>query len=248
MYTVSQLANIAGVSRRTLQYYDSIGLLKPDLVGENGYRYYNRGSILNLQQILFYRELGLPLKKIKEVMSDPSFKILEALENQKMDISKRINRLLLISETIDKTINSLNGGKLMSDKQMFSAFSEEKQEEYTAEAEKKYDPDIISSSNRRWKSYDDKKKKNILKEGNIIYAEMVSLIPQGLQSEKVQAVVERWRKHMDYFWTPNLEQLKGIANNYVIDPGYKENFDKINPDLADFFSKAVNVYVDRLSD
>jgi MerR family transcriptional regulator, thiopeptide resistance regulator len=248
MYTVSHLANIAGVSTRTLQYYDSIGLLKPAFVGENGYRYYDEGSVLNLQQILFYRELELSLKEIKEVIRDPSFEILEALKKQKMDIGIRIGRLKLISETIDKTIISLNGGEKMSDKQMFSAFTEKEQEKYALEAENMYDPELVRSSNKRWKNYNDKEKKDILKEGNIIYADMVSLLPEDPHSKNVQAVVERWRKHMDYFWTPSLTQLKGIAENYSINPGFRKNFDKIHQDLAVFFGEAVKIYVERFSD
>ena len=138
----------------------------------------------------------------------------------------------------------------MGDKEMFSAFTEEEQEQeqYAMEAEKMYDPEIVRSSNKKWKNYNDNKKKDILEEGNIIYADMVSLIPEGPHSESVQTVVERWRKHMDYFWTPSLSQLKGIAENYSIDPGFRKKFDKIHPDLADFFRKAVNIYVDKSSD
>ncbi len=245
MYTVSKLSKLTGVSVRTLHYYDSIGLLSPALVGENGYRYYDEKSLISLQQILFYRELGLPLKEIITVLNDPSFEIIDALKNHKLELERRIGRLKKISETIDKTIISLTGGGKMSDKEMFSAFSDEEQDKYAAEAEKIYDPEIVKSSNKRWKNYDENKKKDILDEGNIIYADMVSLIPEGPHTKSVQAVVERWRKHMDYFWTPSLSQLKEIAKNYSIDPGFRKKFDKMHPDLAGFFGEAVNIYVDQ---
>ncbi len=64
MYTIKELADLAGITTRTLRYYDQLGLLKPAEIGENGYRYYDRGNLLNLQQILFFRELDVPLKQI----------------------------------------------------------------------------------------------------------------------------------------------------------------------------------------
>ena len=72
---------------------------------------------------------------------------------------------------------------------------------------------------------------------------MIAAMPKGVGSREVQAIVERWRKHMDYFWTPNLEQLLGLANGYNDDPRFKANFDKMHPQLAEFMREAVKVYV-----
>src|SRR5438105_14624569 len=71
--TVSEVAKLSGVSVRTLHHYDEIGLLKPDSVGANGYRYYGRDELLRLQQILFHRELGFPLEEIAKVLDAPGF-------------------------------------------------------------------------------------------------------------------------------------------------------------------------------
>ena len=79
MYTVKQLARISGVSVRTLHYYDQIGLLTPGSYAENGYREYGEPEALRLQQILFFRELGLPLARIKEILDNPDFDLLGAL-------------------------------------------------------------------------------------------------------------------------------------------------------------------------
>ena len=73
MFTVKQLAEIAGVTPRTLRFYDRIRLLKPARVGANGYRYYDHAALLRLQQILFYRELDLPLERIRVILEDPAF-------------------------------------------------------------------------------------------------------------------------------------------------------------------------------
>ena len=142
MFTVKQLSDLAGVTPRTLHHYDSIGLLKPSRVGENGYRYYGEESILHLQQILFYRELGLPLDAIKKIMGRRDFDVLSALESHKVEIGKRIVRLERLVETVDNTISHLKGQKEMSKKQIFAGFSEAEQEKLAAEAEKMYDPEI----------------------------------------------------------------------------------------------------------
>jgi DNA-binding transcriptional MerR regulator len=80
-YTIKEIAHLAGVTTRTLRYYDEIGLLTPASIGANGYRYYNLNSLLRLQQILFFRELDVPLKDIHLIMSRPDFNLLDALEH-----------------------------------------------------------------------------------------------------------------------------------------------------------------------
>src|SRR5690606_22198431 len=82
-YTVRQLAQLAGVSVRTLHYYDEIGLLRPSRVGENGYRYYDEPEVLRLQQILLYKELELSLEEIGSLLDQPDFDVLRALEDHK---------------------------------------------------------------------------------------------------------------------------------------------------------------------
>ena len=243
MYTVKQLSKLAGVTPRTLHHYDEIGLLKPSRVGENGYRYYGEESVLRLQQILFYRELGMPLEDIKKIMGRRDFDVLGALYSHKEALQKQVTRLNRLITTVDNTIHHLKGTTIMSEKGLFEGFSEEQQEEYAAEAEKMYDPETVRESNRKWKSYSATKKESILAEGNAIYTDMIAAMPRGAASPEAQAIVERWRKHMDYFWTPNLDQLQAIANGYNDDPRFKENFDKMHPQLAEFMREAVKVYV-----
>jgi MerR family transcriptional regulator, thiopeptide resistance regulator len=243
MYTVKQLSKLAGVTPRTLHHYDEIGLLKPSRVGENGYRYYGEEAVLRLQQILFYRELGMPLEDIKKIMGRRDFDILGALHSHKEALQKQVTRLNRLIATVDNTIHHLKGTTIMSEKGLFEGFSEEQQEEYAADAEKMYDPETVRESNRKWKSYSATKKESILAEGNAIYTDMIAAMPRGAASSEVQAIVERWRKHMDYFWTPNLDQLLALANGYHDDPRFKANFDKMHPQLAEFMREAVKVYV-----
>ncbi len=131
----------------------------------------------------------------------------------------------------------------MSHKQLFQAFSEEEQEEYAKQAEQMYDPETVRSSNRKWKGYSAEEKQRILEEGSKIYLDMIAAIPNGAASFEAQACVERWRKHMDYFWTPNLEQLVGLTDLYISDARFKANFDQMDPGLAEFMREAVRIYV-----
>ena len=243
MFTVKQLSKLAGVTPRTLHHYDEIGLLKPSRVGDNGYRYYGEDAVLRLQQILFYRELDIPLDDIKKIMGRRDYDVMGALQSHKEALSKQATRINRLIQTVDNTINHLKGTKTMSDEKLFEGFNEEQQEKYAQEAEKMYDPETVRESNRKWKAYSAAKKEAILAESSAIYKDMIAVMPKGANSAEAQAIVERWRKHMDYFWTPNLEQLLGLANGYVDDPRFKANFDAMHPQLAEFMREAVRVYV-----
>ena len=242
-YTVKQLSRLAGVSVRTLHYYDEIGLLKPDAIRPNGYREYGDQALLKLQQILFYRELDFRLEDIKAMLSRPDFDPVAALEAHRLSLQGQAKRLERLIQTVDDTILHRKGLKEMSPQQLFAAFSEEEQAQYAKEAEQLYDPAIVKESNRKFKSLSAADKQRIFDEGNQVYADLLAAMPKGAASPEVQAIVERWRKHMDYFWTPNLEQLLGLAEMYNSDPRFKANFDKIDPRLAEFMQQAVEVYV-----
>jgi DNA-binding transcriptional MerR regulator len=130
VYTVNQLSNLAGVSARTLHYYDEIELLKPSSIGQNGYRYYDDTAVLRLQQILFFKELGFGLKEIKTVIGRPGFDVLHALQTHRVSLQEQVDRLTHLIDTVDKTILHYEGDITMSDKGLFAGFSEEKQKEY----------------------------------------------------------------------------------------------------------------------
>jgi DNA-binding transcriptional MerR regulator len=243
MFTVKQLSKLAGVTPRTLHHYDAIGLLKPSRVGDNGYRYYGEDALLRLQQILFYRELDIPLDDIKKIMGRRDFDVLGALQSHKDALNKQVARLNRLINTVDNTINHLKGNNIMSEKAYFEGFNEEEQEKYALEAEKMYDPETVRESNRKWKACSAAKKEAVMAEGKAIYVDMIAAMPKGADSPEVQRIVERWRKHMDYFWTPKLEQLLDLVNGYNDDPRFKASFDKMHPQLAEFMREAVKVYV-----
>ena len=243
MFTVKQLSRIAGITRRTLHYYDQIDLLKPSRLGGNGYRYYGEEALLRLQQILFYRELGMPLRDIRKIMERPGFDVLSALESHRAELLRRIRQLERLVATVDHTILHLEGKFEMSKHQLFEGFSDEQQADYEKEAMQMYDPATVKASNEKWKRYTPAEKQHIADEGNVIYQDLLEAMPAGAASPRVQACVERWRRHLEYFWTPRADQLLGLADLYNEDPRFKANFDKIDPQLAAFMRQAVAVYV-----
>jgi len=243
MFTVKQLSKLAGITPRTLHYYDEIGLLKPSRVGDNGYRYYGEESLLRLQQILLYRELDMPLENIKKIMGRRDFDVLDALESHKEEIRKRIAQMERLIKTVDHTILHLKGKKEMSQKQLFEPFSDEQQAEYEKEAMQMYDPAAVKAANQKWKNYTTAEKQRIGEEGNAVYQDILLAMPKGASSPEAQACVERWRRHIEYFWVPNEEQLLGLADGYNNDPRFKATFDKIDPNLAEFIREAVKIYV-----
>src|SRR6185295_6907606 len=122
-YTVKRVAAMSGVSERTLRFYDQTDLLKPAYMKANRYRIYEEPQLLMLQQILFYRELGFELKRIKEILSQRKFEKVAALNSHRQVLEKNVARTRTLIETIDKTIKHLKGTKKMKSEEMFAGFS-----------------------------------------------------------------------------------------------------------------------------
>src|ERR1700749_3483946 len=122
-YTVKQVSTMAGVSVRTLHFYDETSLLKPAFHGSNGYRYYEEAQLLILQQILFYRELGFELKHIGQILGRADFEKVAALQSHRAVLEKNLARTRTLITTIDKTIKHLKGARKMKSEDMFVGFS-----------------------------------------------------------------------------------------------------------------------------
>lgn len=248
MYTVKQLSDLAQVSVRTLHYYDEIGLLTPSQMGANGYRYYDDSALLRLQQVLFYREIGMELMQIKDVLDSPNFDLVMALKSHRALLLEKSQRLLNLVSTVDSTLKHLTGEKEMSKKQLFQAFSAEKQKEYEREARLQYRPDLVNQSIKLWNSYTQAQKEAIGNEGNQVYSDIVKAIEAGKapQSEDVQAILVRWHQHLRYFYEPTFDILRGLGEGYTSHPDFIANFAKIHPDLAEYMRTGINQYVDDL--
>jgi DNA-binding transcriptional MerR regulator/quercetin dioxygenase-like cupin family protein len=122
-YTVKQLAVMSGVTVRTLHFFDEMALLKPAYTKPNGYRIYEEPQLLMLQQILFYRELGFELKRIKEILGQRQFEKVAALKSHRQLLEMNVHRTRTLIETIDKTLGHLKGTKKMKSEELFEGFS-----------------------------------------------------------------------------------------------------------------------------
>lgn len=246
MYTVKQLAQLAGVSVRTLHYYDEIGLLEPSFVGDNSYRYYDEPDLFRLQQILFFRELEVDLLTIKRLLHQPDFDLVATLRNHQHQLQHKIARLHTLVATIDHTIRYLNGVEIMNQHQIFAGFSEEQEQAYAEQASQKYDPTIVRQSMKRWKGYSAQQQQQIKQEGQQIYQAIVADMAHGPASPVIQAHLARWQQHLEHFYQPTTEMLRGLGQMYADDPAFAANLAGLHPDLPVFLQQAINIYVDRL--
>lgn len=248
MYTVKQVAELAGVSVRTLHHYDQIDLLKPSQIGANGYRYYDDDALLRLQQVLFYRELGLELAQIKDVLDSPDFDVGAALKSHRAALIERGRRISELIDTIDRTIAHISGGTEMTRARLFQGFSDEQQKQYEREARLQWDPQIVNSSIKRWNDYTQQERDAIADEGNAVYSAIADAIDAGMtaESDEVQALMRRWHQHIRCFYEPTLEILRGLGEGYNTHPDFIANFAKVHPQLASFMQTAINQYVDDL--
>lgn len=246
MYTVKQLSDLAGVSIRTLHYYDEIGLLKPPSVGDNGYRYYDERALFRLQQILFFREMELGLLQIKEIIDSPGFDLMAALQSHRAVLQDKIIRLQRLIQTVDSTIMHLAGEVNMSQDQLFGGFSEDKQKQYEQEAIQKYGEKNVKESVQRWNSYTPQQKEQIRLEGGAIYGGLVEMMDKGAAHPDVQALIARWHQHIHYFYEPTPEILRGLGHLYNESPDFQATFQQFHPALPTFLEAAITQYCDLL--
>jgi DNA-binding transcriptional MerR regulator len=242
VYTVKQLSALAGVSARTLHYYDEIGLLTPMAYGQNGYRYYGEEAVLRLQQILFYKELDFSLTDIRAILDRPDFDVERALHKHKAALQKRVGRLQHLIVTVDRTLLHLKGETQMSEQSLFEGFTPEQEEQYTAEARQLWGADRVNASVNLWKSYSPQKKAQIQAEAGAIYRDIAAHMSDGADSPAVQAGLARWHQNLRYFYEPTTDVLRGLGEAYATHPGFIATFRKVHPDLPEFLRRAITVY------
>lgn len=246
-YTVNQIAKIAGVSVRTLHYYDAIGLLKPSFIKENGYRYYEEKELIRLQQILFFKELDFSLEKIKKIIDSPHFNIQQALLDQEklLELKKqRIDKLLL---AIKKTMQSLKGGEFMITDDTFSAFNDPTYNKYKDEVEKRWgDTDTYKQAMERVGKMSKADFERVKAEGAAIEQRIVELMKQGYscKSLEVQKQIALFYKHLHHFYDPSYEMFKGLGKMYVDDKRFAEVYEKRAKGFAVYMRDAMVFYAD----
>ena len=247
VYSIKQLARLAGVSVRTLHYYDHIGLLKPSSYGENGYRYYDEGSAILLQQILFFRELGFALDEIRTIVGQPGFNVSRALEEHRVLLTKRAERIAELLQTVEKTIKKIAGEIDMDIKEYYEGFSDAQVEEYRKEARQRWGEDTVRDSESRVLKMGKQRMAELQAEGGAIFQALADLMSKGTASPEVQEQVAKWREWLEHFSTYSDEAVLGLARMYSEDSRFAAFFEKYNPDLPAFFTRAVEHYCSKTS-
>lgn len=249
-YTINKLAKIAGVSTRTLRYYDQIGLLKPSRIDSSNYRIYGSKDVEKLQQIMFYRELGFELSQIKKMLNAPSFDSQKALYEHLAVLQKKRMRINQLIKNISKTIDNKKGLVDMTDKEKFEGFKQkmldENEKKYGDEARKKYGSDSIDSSNEKFKGMTQQQYRDFEELSNEFNTTLKSAIATGDPSgELAQKACDLHKKWLLHFWadgTYSKESHKALAQTYVDDKRFTEYYEKIAPGAAKFLRDAINIY------
>src|SRR5690606_15587147 len=180
-----------GVSVRTLHYYDEIGLLVPEDTTESGYRLHSKDNLGTLQQILFFKELGFSLKKIKEIINNPSFDRQKALILQRNMLIEKRCQLDKMIETIDKTIKHERGEIQMTDKEIFEGF-DFSHNPYEEEARSLWGDEAVDNANAKLASMDERGQKTLSESMNAIYKKLATLSNGSPESEEAQTAIKEW--------------------------------------------------------
>lgn len=240
MMTVNEVSKLTGVSIRTLQYYDSIGLLSPSEYTEAGYRLYDDAALEKLQQILLFKELEFPLKEIKEIVDAPNFDRSKALDQQiELQTLKREHLKKLIDFACEIKRTGVNR------KMDFTAFDTSKIEEYSKRAKEEW------GNTKTYKEYEEKAK-NYSSKDQVMFAEefmglfkefgdMKSLQPSD---DRVQTQVKKLQDYItNHYYMCTKEILSGLGAMYAAGGEFTDNIDKAGGEgTAVFASKAIEVF------
>jgi len=248
-YSISQLSKLAGVSSRTLRYYEEIGLLIPREKAGNGYRYYDSAQVDKLQQIMFYRSFDIELEEIKNILASDYFDPIKALENHREKLENQKTKINRLIDNVNKTIMSLKGETTMSDKEKFAAFKQnivnENEKKYGEEVRKKYGDKAVDETNKKildmtqesWSSLEE------LNEllNNTLKTAVESGNPASETAQKACALHKEWLCHYWNFY--NKEAHLNLCLMYTQDERFKEYYEKITPGCADFLYEAMKIYL-----
>lgn len=247
-YTVNKLAKLSGVSVRTLHFYDEIGLLKPAFYGDNNYRYYDEAQLLMLQQILFFRELGFPLKDIQRIISSPDFNKVATLESHRKVLTKNFDQMKKLIETVDKTILHLRGNVKMKDKELYYGFDSEIQKAHEKALVEKgvVTQEFLNECNKKIKHWSDKEKNAFIQEGEAITNTLVEAIGDGLSPDdaKVQNLMRQHYQWLERSWTPTKNTYIGLTDLYQT-PEFRVFFDRRHPDALKFIIAAMKIFAEK---
>ncbi|NLM40478.1 MAG: MerR family transcriptional regulator [Firmicutes bacterium] len=250
-YTVKQLGDLAGVSARTLRYYDEIDLLKPSAVTEAGYRLYGPDAVDRLQQILLYREMGMGLDQIKRIMNDPQFDLKEALLSHRKSLLQRKAQLEQLLETVERSLAGLEGRIHVTDKEKFEGFKKQlvadNEAKYGKEAREKYGDEAVDASNAKLMGMSPEDWENFKKVEEELIETLRAAMEEGdPDSDLGLKVGELHRRWLSFTWQSySAEAHRGLAEMYVADERFKAHYDQYSPGAAEFLRNCIFAYTEK---
>lgn len=238
---IKEVAELTGVTVRTLHYYDQIGLLKPSTVTEAGYRLYDDSALSRLQQILFFRELDFELTDIKAILESPGYDAMDALRKQKKLLQERrdrLNGLILLAE------RTLKGEDNMDFKAFDNTDFEAAKQQYKEEVEQRWgDTDAYRESQKKTASYGKSDWETINRESGEIFKKFAARMEQNPADPAVQALVKEWQDFITArLYTCKKEILQGLGLMYTADERFTKNIDQYGEGLAAFIGEAIRIY------
>ncbi len=245
---MKKLAEIAGVSTRTIRYYDEIGILKPARVNSSGYRIYGKAEVDRLQQILFYREFEVGLDDIKKMITKHSFDGKAALREHRDKLIAKRNQIDILLSNIDKSLEAAEGRNIMSDKEKFEGFKQklidENEQKYGEEIRQKYGEKVVNESNSKFMNMSQEKYQEFEKLGqdvnDALLAAMETNNPAGELGQKAAELHRQW---LSFTWSSYSKAAHaGLANMYVQDERFKAYYDKLQQGAAEFLRDAILIY------
>jgi DNA-binding transcriptional MerR regulator len=248
-YSVKQVAKLAKVSVRTLHLYDQIGLLKPTLRTPAGYRIYSEAELLRLQQILFYKEMDIPLQQIGIILDAPDFDLVQALKKHKTALKARRNQIATMLTTIDKTINHLKHKDMVNYEELYGGFSKEEAAAIRKQAVEKW-PKEVERSEKALAKMGKEGFKALKREQEDITAALISLMHEKPESPTVQFEIARHYQNIRRFWgtendaDPQAKAYSGLGELYITDNSYTRVNGEPNAAFALFMSKAMKHFAE----
>lgn len=239
MKTVNEVSKLAGVSIRTLQYYDKIGLLHPTGYTDAGYRLYDDTDLERLQHILLFRELEFPLKDIREILDSPGFDRNKAIKQQ-------IELLTLKREHLDRLIKFAKGIEKTGVKNMdFKAFDKTKIDEYARKAKEEWgDTSEYKEFAMKDKNRTEEEKKHMVQNFMLLFKEAGTIKNEDPASDKAQDLVKRIQQYIsDNMYNCSKDILAGLGKMYTGGGEFTENIDAAGGEgTAEFVGKAISIY------
>lgn len=240
---VKEVADLVGVSVRTLHHYDEIDLLKPDTITVSGYRLYSVNNLETLQQILFFKELGFNLKQIKEIINNPKFDRIKALEVQRKMLLEKKERIEKMINTIEKTIKHSKGVIKMSIKEKFEGF-DFNHNPYESEARKLWGDKAVDESNENIEKLSNFEKKEYSEKFGKVISHLANIRTLDPKSSEAQSAIHEWYKLISLFGKYSMEAFKNLGKMYIEDERFTKNLDQYGEGLANFMAEAITYYVD----